>query len=223
MVKFQSTRPIRGATRRWRGWPRGGRISIHAPHTGRDLFLLRSRHSSDISIHAPHTGRDLARLVLDTDKEQFQSTRPIRGATYRPKTLFSVLKIFQSTRPIRGATSLSGWNFIRHRNFNPRAPYGARLLVVGRFKQPTNFNPRAPYGARLCKLHGTALQVVISIHAPHTGRDRTHRKAHTAGVQISIHAPHTGRDSPGQVVISIPDHFNPRAPYGARLIGQLSS
>ena len=33
---FQSTRPIRGAT----------------------LFLLRSRHSSDISIHAPHTERD---------------------------------------------------------------------------------------------------------------------------------------------------------------------
>ena len=146
-------------------------ISIHAPHTGRDLFLLRSRHSSDISIHAPHPGRDLARLVLDTDKEQFQSTRPIRGATYRPKTLFSVLKIFQSTRPIRGATSLSGWNFIRHRNFNPRAPYGARP------------------GASSCR----AEDAKISIHAPHTGRDSLLSDV-SSSPQISIHAPHTGRD-----------------------------
>ena len=80
---FQSTRPIRGATliqqRCFRNHPYfnprapyGARpdqrfhflialfISIHAPHTGRDV--VKAAHSVaffDISIHAPHTGRDL--------------------------------------------------------------------------------------------------------------------------------------------------------------------
>ena len=78
---FQSTRPIRGAT------PNHGvdfpnlRISIHAPHTGRDEVAQKSiidgldfnprapygarptkpwKHQLKalISIHAPHTGRD---------------------------------------------------------------------------------------------------------------------------------------------------------------------
>ena len=79
--KFQSTRPIRGATRAGRKTETGARISIHAPHTGRDS--------------------PLARLVLD--QKGFQSTRPIRGATV---VLLSGLAFFafQSTRPIRGAT-----------------------------------------------------------------------------------------------------------------------
>ena len=33
----------------------------------------------------------------------------------------------------------------------------------------------------------------ISIHAPHTGRD-DNRNRHTDDNEISIHAPHTGRD-----------------------------
>ena len=63
--------------------PCGG-ISIHAPHTGRDFIGINIFLSKfTISIHAPHTGRDLTRLVLDTNTEKFQSTRPIRGATNR--------------------------------------------------------------------------------------------------------------------------------------------
>ena len=34
-----------------------------------------------------------------------------------------------------------------------------------------NFNPRAPYGARLFKRLFVAKVYKISIHAPHTGRD----------------------------------------------------
>ena len=79
---FQSTRPIRGATRGFAVWSRLLAISIHAPHTGRDLKVYfyqnlffhfnprapyGARHIiagdsrtvfSSISIHAPHTGRD---------------------------------------------------------------------------------------------------------------------------------------------------------------------
>ena len=36
--------------------------------------------------------------------------------------------------------------------------------------------------------------LLISIHAPHAGRDFRNRLCHNKG-QISIHAPHAGRDS----------------------------
>ena len=56
---FQSTRPIRGATQDDRILQVVLRISIHAPHTGRDDFAL----------------------CADLAPRRFQSTRPIRGAT----------------------------------------------------------------------------------------------------------------------------------------------
>ena len=33
-------------------------ISIHAPHTGRDAYVVNTDNAEVISIHAPHTGRD---------------------------------------------------------------------------------------------------------------------------------------------------------------------
>ena len=102
--------------------------------------------------------------------------------------------------------------------FNPRAPYGARLVpcygdtpaaAVFQSTRPIrgatsgnnrlklgkqNFNPRAPYGARL---------IFSASLVPCYG--------------ISIHAPHTGRDPSGQFGYSSTTNFNPRAPYGARL------
>ena len=39
-----------------------------------------------------------------------------------------------------------------------------------------------------------ALELVISIHAPHTGRDADRRQGYDDTGRISIHAPHTGRD-----------------------------
>ena len=81
--KFQSTRPIRGAT----SLPSGRKlyyvISIHAPHTGRDAPAGAVVCIEVISIHAPHTGRDTPRTFSAFIPALFQSTRPIRGATHR--------------------------------------------------------------------------------------------------------------------------------------------
>ena len=80
---------------------------------------------------------------------------------------------------------------------------------------------------------------IISIHAPHTGRDFriivltilnidfNPRAPYGARLQrmgwlpfdrfISIHAPHTGRDLLPLAALSVMRvNFNPRAPYGAR-------
>ena len=148
----------------------------------------------------------------------FQSTRPIRGATKTPGRRCISASIFQSTRPIRGATIVAKLCFPEARDFNPRAPYGARPekhylgtdhyifqstrpirgatghVYGGSTWELDNFNPRAPYGARrdchLCP----ASRGPISIHAPHTGRDFQFRGWQDR-IQISIHAPHTGRDT----------------------------
>ena len=58
---FQSTRPMRGATR----------------HNAWRLFLCK------VSIHAPHAGRDHLSMHRKGVIRKFQSTRPMRGATER--------------------------------------------------------------------------------------------------------------------------------------------
>ena len=147
-MAFQSTRPIRGATERRRLVLLHDGISIHAPHTGRDVPMCRSRPCAPISIHAPHTGRDRRPCRRGGGDAVFQSTRPIRGATgsrlprarhlqaisiHAPHTgrdrsricPLGARRAFQSTRPIRGATLRSVRQDVRN-DFNPRAPYGAR-------------------------------------------------------------------------------------------------
>ena len=71
-------------------------ISIHAPHTGRDLIGPdMPDRDLRISIHAPHAGRDkIARRIYSTGT-LFQSTRPMRGATqnlnyWNPDTTISI-------------------------------------------------------------------------------------------------------------------------------------
>ena len=59
--------------------------------------------------------------------------------------------------------------------------------------------------------------MAISIHAPHTGRDKPSEYIYTLRRLISIHAPHTGRDPLSRFSSDTPANFNPRAPYGARL------
>ena len=104
------------------------KISIHAPHAGRDMqkraeseinkIIFQSTRPmrgatadigpkigiDGISIHAPHAGRDLEVQQQRLGEVQFQSTRPMRGATPYLGVGF-IIKKFQSTRPMRGATA----------------------------------------------------------------------------------------------------------------------
>ena len=216
-------------------------ISIHAPHTGRDtrclLELLRlinfdprapygarpqsirqSTPCASISIHAPHTGRDDKAYSNGIVEGLFQSTRPIRGATQQQQ---------QQER------------FQGPRDFNPRAPYGARLNhLTGatprkgisihaphtgrdfpgavRLLCLLYFNPRAPYGARLVVLCLIEfLLPYFNPRAPYGARPQS-APFRRLRRRISIHAPHTGRDGNIRVTLMLGKDFNPRAPYGAR-------
>ena len=79
---------------------------------------------------------------------------------------------FQSTRPVRGATPDDGAE-LRYNQFQSTRPVrGATPIRIRRAKPWTYFNPRAPCGARrrLDAIEGRML-TKISIHAPRAGRD----------------------------------------------------
>ena len=78
--EFQSTHPMRGATRRNASGIARFFISIHAPHAGCDQLPVHAALRRGISIHAPHAGCDDISTSAAMDSK-FQSTHPMRGAT----------------------------------------------------------------------------------------------------------------------------------------------
>ena len=99
---------------------------------------------------------------------------------------------FQSTHPVRGAT------------MDKAAAAGNNEFQ----------STRPVWGATMCTSRRRS-SATISIHAPRVGRDRA---AHdrSGAVVISIHAPRVGRDGGKGHAGRGHQHFNPRAPCGAR-------
>ena len=147
---------------------------------------------------------------------------------------------FQPTRPLRGATALTACHSRALKNFNPRAPCGARRPPSRENFSPRNFNPRAPCGAR----HGTKyyqgifypfqptrplrgateqgdLMTLIDAFQPTRPlRGATQFAGYNIlPVIISTHAPLAGRDRSSRSTSARRANFNPRAPCGARQIG----
>ena len=123
-------------------------------------------------------------------------------------------KLFQSTRPLRGATRWpaagAAWP-----NFNPRAPCGARPCCPAPWLPASYFNPRAPCGARPERPVRTIIRSQFQSTRPLRGATAGARLC-AAGAGISIHAPLAGRDDRTDDTHQQDDHFNPRAPCGAR-------
>ena len=146
---------------------------------------------------------------------QFQPTRPLRGATTVRLNSFNFLMKFQPTRPLRGATSDTG-------AIGSKAAISTHAPLAGRDHPSTaflmsmrNFNPRAPCGAR--RTFGDVLCRLSGFQPTRPLRGATIAMEHRPeGGQISTHAPLAGRDDHPFIRIKIYHHFNPRAPCGAR-------
>ena len=168
---------------------------------------------------------------------KFQPTRPLRGATDGYRRLARYFT-FQPTRPLRGATPRPSGLHQSRRDFNPRAPCGARPIPSTQSPATSVFQPTRPLrGATLSSMRKscsrTAFQPTrplrgattvavnslassdISTHAPLAGRDRFAGRSATV-VGISTHAPLAGRDITSDRGREEQLHFNPRAPCGAR-------
>ena len=90
---FQSTLPLRGATEALDGEQGPDQISIHAPLAGSDQGPLRAAAQAVISIHAPLAGSDTAWAVGNLVANQFQSTLPLRGATFYRRGQLDLIEI----------------------------------------------------------------------------------------------------------------------------------
>ena len=167
---FQSTRPTWGATERGVAVFSVGIVSIHAPHVGRDAQQAQQQRLHGVSIHAPHVGRDDGH---------------------------------------RSGTD-------GRRCFNPRAPRGARLPESFGVWDGRGFNPRAPRGARRNNMVKDRILHKFQSTRPTWGATFPFGPIRLGDV-VSIHAPHVGRDQHGDAAILPGLHrFNPRAPRGAR-------
>ena len=124
-------------------------ISIHAPRAGRDDACGRRPGRGDISIHAPRAGRDYD------------------GGTYANE-----VALFQSTRPVRGATFTSEITICRP-SISIHAPRAGRDVVAHGLEQGGGISIHAPRAGRDADIVDAIHTVqTISIHAPRAGRDR---------------------------------------------------
>ena len=145
----------------------------------------------------------------------FQSTRPVRGATYRLCRRY-VLDAFQSTRPVRGATSMTeaqrqAYEISIHA---PRAGRDWRMSVI--LTAASNFNPRAPCGARRCCCSCRTLLQNFNPRAPCGARLQwTYARIATIS-NFNPRAPCGARPHNPALPRQKSRHFNPRAPCGAR-------
>ena len=150
-ARFQSTRPLRGATGLAAAVgtiPTG--FNPRAPCGARRSRCSRpTRTTTSFNPRAPCGARQGANSLKHLT-QPFQSTRPLRGATRDTDGQAMMDCEFQSTRPLRGAT------------FKP-----CKCVT---FKS-------------------------VSIHAPLAGRDQEHAERQGC-LEVSIHAPLAGRDTP---------------------------
>ena len=103
-------------------------ISIHAPLTGCDQnFITVINNIWDFNPRTPYGMRLCTFCILIIDFK-FQSTHPLRDATCEWQDMLVFPLTFQSTHPLRDATSSLCFMIFLNLNFNPRTPYGMRLL-----------------------------------------------------------------------------------------------
>ena len=108
VIKFQSTCPARGTT--------GG-------------AMVEYTAALPISIHVPREGHDALPAIVDREIWEFQSTCPARGTTSEPSPKNGGAWISIHV-PREGHDSTTSFAPIGNRDFNPRAPRGARRLFV---------------------------------------------------------------------------------------------
>ena len=189
--KFQSTHPVRGATRRGAPYQRCRRISIHAPRAGCDVVLQRHRQPLRISIHAPRAGCDVRSDAYARSHQDFNPRTPC-GVRLDPARISCFCA-----------------------NFNPRTPCGVRPHQSTTAHKMGDFNPRTPCGVRLIvskvDTGGEPFQSTYPVRGATAGHSRRWKPCRfqstypvrgaarntcnrLQGVRISIHVPRAGCD-----------------------------
>ena len=172
LTLFQSTHPVRGATRMWTDLPDWMDISIHAPRAGCDwpwttlpaplppYFNPRTpcgvrqgvrqmeQKQVKISIHAPRAGCDAAAFVQTLLEKEISIHAPRAGCD-------------------------SNWRYevVRVGYFNPRTPCGVRPWGKSPVHPSNRFQSTHPVRGATLNDAPAVFGFRISIHAPRAGCD----------------------------------------------------
>ena len=122
-------------------------ISIHAPRGGSDCRYRSGDgglfHFNPRSPWGERHAQGLQRFWT----RKFQSTLPVGGAT--PDIPFDAVTAGISIHAPRGGSDiLRAFSVFGLGNFNPRSPWGERLLCLSATLSFSYFNPRSPWGER---------------------------------------------------------------------------
>ena len=185
---FQSTHPVRGATR-----------------------VRRFQHLVPaISLHAPREGCDTANDLPINFSYIFQSTHPVRGATNGGREGgWPVL--FQSTHPARGATG-GRERQDRDQHISIHAPREGCDFLPLRVRSRRHISIHAPCeGCDTKREVNLDLRRVFQSTHPVRGATSVHVITQVFLV-ISIHAPREGCDANKTIPAWAFGNFNPRTP-----------
>ena len=166
---FQSTLPLRGATRRRRPVPSGLAISIHTPLAGSDLAGHAGIAGTGISIHTPLAGSD-SFTPLSLEKEEISIHTPLAGSDpirrqQHPKRHISI------HTPLAGSDYAARVVHGEHVDFNPHSPCGERPNHSRSIQQSLTFQSTLPLRGATQPLAKHPTIVDISIHTPLAGSD----------------------------------------------------
>ena len=195
-VVFQSTLPVRGATRLYAESMCWLPISIHAPRAGSDDRVQSVRRVWCISIHAPRAGSDAIIVPPIFTIFDFNPRSPCgerHSSTITPPQSTG----FQSTLPVRGATLPLCILPRGSGHFNPRSPCGERLISWVSDMGAKDFNPRSPCGERRFPRSRSITAPGFQSTLPVRGATSAFYPITPTGV-ISIHAPRAGSDKERQ-------------------------
>ena len=190
-------------------------ISTHAPLAGRDSIVkFNNRFHVNFNPRAPCGARPVtthskvAALLISTHA-------PLAGRDCRLTPYRSCIAMISTHAPLAGRDSARRLEGQHRRNFNPRAPCGARRAACCGERCEKIFQPTRPLRGATHAEHARRLMVVISTHAPLAGRDCDADDLFE-DCRISTHAPLAGRDRKEGAYGKAKKDFNPRAPCGAR-------
>ena len=173
-------------------------------------------HIKDIvSIHAPPKGRDIGIYLMIHQWIGFNPRAP-EGARLRSDTVARTTNEFQSTRPRRGAILCGNRSLPSARVSIHAPPKGRDGLPRQSPRSRSCFNPRAPEGARYYGIDGVDPWDEVSIHAPPKGRDRHPASPMPTCNRFNPRAPEGARSNILSSRCANSTGFNPRAPEGAR-------
>ena len=190
-------------------------ISIHAPLTGSDrasggVFFCRFYFNP----RSPY-GERLIELCIAIAEGRFQSTLPLRGATYASCLTWTPW-LFQSTLPLRGATWICCW--VDHpAMISIHAPLtGSDCYWIFCGTPSAIFQSTLPLRGATGKARFFSRVDIFQSTLPLRGAT-ANKILDLTPIEISIHAPLTGSDAKIITAIQKQFDFNPRSPYGERL------